>query len=380
MSPSFFFQLLWSRRWLISLVALTSVGMGYLLSADRVPRYTAAATLVLGFDEAGPFDQTALPRYLNSSYVATQVDIIKSHVVADRALRDMEQSDREAVAAEHLSEYHVERLDDAGSWRRLVESVLGELNVSTARASRVVALRFTSIDPVIAAKVVNALAEAYVETSLGLSIGPARRNAEWFDQQQADLRKKLEEKQAALTAYQKEKGIISSDDRLDSEVSRYRSISADLLKAQARANEVRAGQLGAQHPEYRRAVEQERALRDTLARQERRVFEVKEERDKLDLLVQDVDNARQTYDIALKEYYQSTMEGQFNQSNVAILSRAMAPTRSISPSKMSQIIGSAIVGLLLGIMFALAAELLNRKIRNESDIKDGLDITVIASI
>jgi uncharacterized protein involved in exopolysaccharide biosynthesis len=110
------------------------------------------------------------------------------------------------------------------------------------------------------------------------------------------------------------------------------------------------------------------------------VFEVKEERDKLELLVQDVDNARQTYDIALKEYYQSTMEGQFNQSNVAILSRAVAPTRSISPSKMSQIIGSAIVGLFLGIMFALAAELLNRKIRNESDIKDGLDITVIASI
>jgi capsular polysaccharide biosynthesis protein len=38
------------------------------------------------------------------------------------------------------------------------------------------------------------------------------------------------------------------------------------------------------------------------------------------------------------------------------------------------------LGLLLGAMLALAAELLSRKIRTEDDIIDGLDLHVIASI
>ena len=120
-----------------------------------------------------------------------------------------------------------------------------------------------------------------------------------------------------------------------------------------------------------------RAARDV---QERRVFGVKQERDALDLLGQDVENARRSYDIALQEFYESSMKSQFNQSSVAILSPATAPQKSLDSSLVVRSIGAAILGLFLGIMLAVVAELLNRKVRTEEDVTDGLDLPVIASI
>ena len=380
MSPGFFFKLLWSRRWLIIFAALVAAGTGYVMASKSVRQYTATTSLVLDFGDSGPFEQSALPRQMGASYFATQIDIIKSQRVAEEALRALPASELQELASEHLSDYKAARIDTDEAWRRLVALVIDKLRVTTSRDSRVVSLSYSSVDPERAATVANNFAQAYISTSLELNVAPARRNAEWFDNQLTQLRNKLAEKQAVLTAYQKEKGIISFDERLDSEVSRYEALSADLVRAQSRTFEVRAGQLGSQHPEYRRAVEQERAVRESLDRQEKKVFEVKEERDELELLVQDVENARRSYDVALQEYYQSTMESQFNQTNVAILSKATSPTKSADPGKTSQVLGSATLGLLLGAMLALAAELLSRKIRTEDDIIDGLDLHVIASI
>jgi uncharacterized protein involved in exopolysaccharide biosynthesis len=310
----------------------------------------------------------------------TQTDIIRSRRVASAALSMLPDDLLRTFADERLGDYEFSTLKEGTSWEKLITSALDELVVLTTRESRVIALQFRSETPTVAAALADAFANAYIEVSLDLSITPARRNAVWFDTQLVTLRNRLAEKQAALTAYQKEKGIISYDERLDSEMARYEAMSADLVRAQTRTYEVRASQIGAQHPEYRRAVEQEQAIRVSVEQQERRVFQAKEERDALELLVQDVENARRSYDIALQEFYQNSMESQFNQTNVAVLSPATVPSEAAGPGSVVRLLGSLVLGLMLGTLLAVAAELVNRKIRTEDDIREGIGLRVIASI
>ncbi len=380
MSPEFILNLLWSRRWVILAVTVFSIASAYYLSLTTEPEYTAKTTLVLDFGDAGPFDQTVFPRQMGSSYLATQVDIIKSARVADLAIADLEDSDLAGLAREHLRGFDPSQFNSPEARQRLIDSVLGVLVVSTERDSHVITLAFTSADPVLAAAVANSFATAYIRTSLDLAIEPARRNVEWFEDQIVTLRDRVAEKQAILTDYQTRFGIVSSDERLDTELRRYESLSEDLLQAQARTSEVRSGQLGREHPDYRRAVEQEQSVRQLLLEQEKRVFEAQKERDELELLEQDVEIASRTLDVVLQQFYESSMESQFNQTNVSVLNEAKPPSRSSRPGFVSTLLAAATFGLLLGSLLALAIELINRRVRTEEDIEEGTEVKVLATI
>jgi protein tyrosine kinase modulator len=380
-TPSFLFQLIWSRRWLIALVMAITIASAWYVMSKTVQSYTATTTIVLNVGEIGPFDQGSITGRQDTGYLETQIDIIKSRRVATAALEGLSPEMLAQLAKDEFpGDAGAANLESDASRNKLITAALDNLTVATTRDSRVMALQYVSDTPAVAAAMADAFANAYIDTTLELVVAPARRNAAWFDEQLVSLRNRLAEKQSALTEYQKEKGIVSYDERLDKEMSRFEALSADLVKAQARTYEVRASQLGTQHPEYRRAIEQEQQIRDSLAQQERKVFQVREERDALELLVQDVENARRSYDIALQEYYQNTMQSQFNQTNVAILSPATVPMEAAGPKFIVRMVGSAVLGLMLGILLAIAAELVSRRIRTEDDIRDGVDLRVLASI
>ena len=57
--------------------------------------------------------------------------------------------------------------------------------------------------------------QAYLETSIELRVDPAKQYSGFFTDQQKAARDALEAAQNKLSAFQKEKQIIGSDDRLD---------------------------------------------------------------------------------------------------------------------------------------------------------------------
>jgi polysaccharide biosynthesis transport protein len=79
----------------------------------------------------------------------------------------------------------------------------------------------------------NAFSAAYAETSLELKVDPARRQAGWFGEQVAEIRKGLEESQQRLSDYQSEQEIVLSEvDRIDLENARLAELSSQLVAAQ----------------------------------------------------------------------------------------------------------------------------------------------------
>jgi chain length determinant protein EpsF len=103
--------------------------------------------------------------------------------------------------------------------------------VETSQSS-VISITYSASDPKFAEKIANAFAKAYMEVTLNLRVEPTKQAAAWFDDQLKGLRKDFEDAQGRLAAYQKEHGIIASDERVDVENARLAELSTQALQAQ----------------------------------------------------------------------------------------------------------------------------------------------------
>ncbi len=376
MSFQLFFQLFKSRLWLIAFIMLITVVTATVLSLLKTKQYTATSSLVLTFQTSSPFDQRGIPVQLDTSYMATQQDIIVSHKVALKVVDHLKLYEKPSVRDDFMNDTNGR--GDIRDW--LADKLLVDLSVQPSRDSRVVSLSYTATDPDYAAKITNAFAQAYIDATLELSMEPARRNAVWFNNQLVTLRARLEEEQNRLTSYQQEKGIVATDERLDTETRRLEELSSSLVKAQADVFDVKSRQLGWQHPEFKRAIEQEASLRKALESQKAKVLDLKQQRDELDLLVREVANTQSTYDAGLKRYNQSSLESQFNQTNISVLNEAVPPIDPSSPKLLLNLALSIFLGLVFSLGLMLMLEVFNRKIRVENDITDGLGLPLLASL
>jgi capsular polysaccharide biosynthesis protein len=104
------------------------------------------------------------------------------------------------------------------------------------------------------------------------------------------------------------------------------------------------------------------------------------QRDELNLLRREVESAQKQFDSMSARSSQSNIESQTNQTNIAILNPAVAPTSSSKPRVMLNIIVSIFVGALLGIGLALTLELRNRRVRSTEDMADALDIPLLGKV
>ncbi|MEN9629538.1 MAG: chain length determinant protein EpsF, partial [Pseudomonadota bacterium] len=101
-------------------------------------------------------------------------------------------------------------------------------------------------DPRFAAALANAFVQAYIDTALELRVDPARQYASFFDSRAKEARDVVEKAQARLSAFQRENGIVATDERLDIENARLNELSSQLTALQAMSAESSSRQAAAQ--------------------------------------------------------------------------------------------------------------------------------------
>lgn len=159
-------------------------------------------------------------------YMQTQIDIIQSQRVAREVVERMKLAEQPGVKEAFARSGG---RGDIRDW--LAEGLLQTLKVDSSQSS-VIQVKFLARDPAFAAEVANQFAAAYVDTTLNLRVGPTKDAAAWFDEQLKGLRQALEDSQAKLNAFQREHGIIATDERLDIESARLAELSNQALRAQ----------------------------------------------------------------------------------------------------------------------------------------------------
>lgn len=376
MNLRLFLAIVRTRVLLVLFTLLVTIATGAVLTSLQPRRYEASTFLVVNFDSQNPVQSTGVPAQLSVSYLATQLDIIRSRKVALKVveLLQLESSPgaREAYSASGSDNIPFK------DW--LAAGLMSGLTVEPMPDSRVVSVRYEAFDPNQAARVANAYAEAFIATTLELTTEPAKRNAAWFDEQIRTLRKRLEGAQARLTDFQRQKGIVALDERLGTETSRLNDLSKSLVEAQQALYDVRSRQLGENHPEYRRAAARERALMTSLESQKKNILQIRSQRDELEALARELEVEQQTYAATLQSYYKAVMESQVNQTNVSVLTPAIPPQNPASPNVALNMASATVLGLILGIALAVAVEVLNRRVRSAVDVTEVMETKVLGTV
>jgi polysaccharide biosynthesis transport protein len=131
---------------------------------------------------------------------------------------------------------------------------------------------------------------------------------------------------------------------------------------------------------YQVSKQREQQLQSALASQKARVLLLNRQRDELNVLRRDLESAQSAFELVSQKASQTNIESQTNQTNIALLNPASAPTDPSRPRVLFNALVSVFLGLLLGMGGALVLELLNRRVRSSHDLVEALSLPVLGTI
>jgi chain length determinant protein EpsF len=213
------------RLW-VFLCLLAATVLAAIVVTILMPRtYDATASILVDNRDEQMITQNQMPARAQLGYMQTQVDIIQSQRVARQVVKDLQLAESDAVVADWKKGGGKGTVED---W--VAQGLPAKLKVEVSQSS-VIGITYSSSHSKFAADVANAFAKAYVDTTLNLRVEPAKQASAWFDDQLKGLRAGLEEAQAKLAAFQREKGILIIDERMDVETGRLAELSSQALQA-----------------------------------------------------------------------------------------------------------------------------------------------------
>ena len=234
-----FLLILKARLWVALLAMVLTVATTVAVSLYLPKQYTASAAVVI--DVKSPDAINGMVMGGNpASYMATQVDIINSDRVAQAVVRNLRLDQNPTVREQWQQD--TQGQGDLVVW--LSNLLRQNIEVKPSRESNVINIGFTGADPQFAAAVANAFAQTYINVNLELRVAPARQFAAFFEEQTKTARDKLEQAQNALSAYQREQGITSADERLDFETAKLNETSSQLTAIQAQTTDSQSKRQG----------------------------------------------------------------------------------------------------------------------------------------
>ena len=268
MSLQQYIEIFRARVQVIIIIFVVAVAIAGIVTYVTPKMYMATTSLNFEIKGDNPFAEALGVSVLSgNTYVATQIDIIKSLNVAQKVVDSLRQNERNhliaSLEAENTiidklrdsilapirslfkndsnrvlegktsSEMHDSdalQIDSPYSWVAL--SIGHNLKAKPMFSSRIVEISYASTNPQIAALMADKFAEAYIVANLQMIIDPAQKTKVWFDEQLKSLRENLQNAQSRLTAYQQKEGIVATDERIDTENKRLQELSSQLVSAQ----------------------------------------------------------------------------------------------------------------------------------------------------
>jgi len=426
-----FLLILRARLWVIVITLLVVVGTAVAVSLLLPKQYTAQTSLVVDAKAADPLMGGLLPAQMIPGYMATQVDIINSDRVAQRVVSTLKlteapsiqddwraATDGEGSITVWLAELMKKNLDVEPSRESNVISIAFQGTDPKFAAAIANAWAQAYIDVSLELKVEPARQYAKwfdgQNATLRADLEAAQKRLSDFQQERGIVAtdERLDMESARLAELSSQLSAIqaqSVDSRSRQAQSRnadslpevmqnglIQSLKADLARQQGMRDQL-AGRYGANHPELTRidadiaslreriASETQRVVRSlgtatrvdaqreseikaSLAAQKQKVLDLKAERDQINVLARDVENAQRAYDLVTQRLAQTNLESQTQQTNVVVLTPAVAPIKPSSPKLLLNTALAIFLGLLLGLGAALMLELMDPRVRGIEDL------------
>ncbi len=215
------------RRWMVLVSVALCIVIALFSSYLPTPRYRASTTLliqrqnpdILTFRDLSRIDQSWAAY---ADFYQTQYKILASDEVARRAAERLRIASHPEIAVSAARAGLLSRLlallprrgargpvdpEDAAT-----RFVLAGLDVSPVRRSQLVTVSWTSTDPDLAARVANAVADAYIAYNLESQYSTSGQASEFLADQIRKLKAEIDDAEGRLQRYGESKRIVSVDD------------------------------------------------------------------------------------------------------------------------------------------------------------------------
>ncbi len=213
------------RIWVFLGLLAATVFAAILVTILMPKTYEATASVLVDNRDEQMINAQMMPARAQLGYMQTQVDIIQSQRVAKQVVADLKLAEGDDILNAWKKAGSPGTVED---W--VAQGVLSKLKVEVSQSS-VIGVSYQASHSKYAAAVANAFAKAYVDTTLNLRVEPAKQASAWFDEQLKGLRSDLEASQIKLAKFQREKGILATDERMDVESGRLAELSSQQLQA-----------------------------------------------------------------------------------------------------------------------------------------------------
>jgi len=316
MSPviSEYRQIARRRRWFIAgftLVVLVTVVAG---SLWMTPVYRASALILIEKEQPNFYNTNSEAIMVESSqqdYYQTQYNILQSRTLAEKTLQKLP----------------VAQWPELRGVANPVNWFLKSLSVEPLLNTRLVKVHFESTNPALAAQLVNALADTYVQNNHESQLFMSK-----------DVLQSI-----ASPGYEALPSVVSNKliQDLKSEYARKEAQWADLSQRYT-----------PKHPAMKRLESQMNQLRSRIG--------------------MEVDN--------IARAVKSELSGQLQGNNIRVIDRAEVPTQPIRPRPVMNIILGLLFGLVVGFILAIVMDRMDTTIKEPDDIEKILKVPLLGII
>jgi len=262
-----YLRVLLKRRWIIFSVFMIVVLSVAVHTFTATPIYQATARIVIEKENPNlvSIQEVMAVDATGSDYYQTQYRIIESRSVAREVIKKLDLKNSPEFFPppkdDVMSNIRRWMADTIGFWKDwirslirtelppspvdaggpeqdagLVSAFISRIDVKPIRNSRLVDIRMEAADPVLAAKMVNALVQAYIDRNLETKLQAAKDAVKWLAERIEEERKKVEQAENALLRYKEKHGIITgfSSDAEKITAEKLAQLNAQVVEAESR--------------------------------------------------------------------------------------------------------------------------------------------------
>ncbi|MFC1576073.1 GumC family protein [Candidatus Omnitrophota bacterium] len=351
-----YIQVLIRRRWviltffavLVVTVLIGSIKQTRIYRATTVLRIEHKSPRVVSVQEVTPMGSSDYYSY--KDYYETQYKLIKSRTLL-----------KEVADSLNLGSYYKNKEKDPV--RRLARST----SVSPIKNSQLVEISVEDPNPRMAARIANAIADAYIMQSLERNITTANDAAKWLSKKIDEQRQKLMSTESALQQYGKKHNInvlpLLEGDRgigIGEVQAEYARLQAQLANYSERYTD--------EHPNVVELKAQIKSLKNKIRGLED--ADTGNETAEYRVLEREAQTNKRMYEILLGRLKEVDVSSTLNVSNISIIDRAEIPKKPAKPKLVLNMALAVMVGLVMGGGLGFFVDYLDTTIKLPEDVKN----------
>lgn len=243
------------------------------------------------------------------------------------------------------------------------------------KESGILQMTYDNPDPELAANVLKEVGELYVRQDVDRNSAEAANSLKFVREQLPNVRRDLERATAALNAYQikahsvdismQTQGLLDQEVAIQANIQKLRLQQADMQR-----------QYTPEHPAYKALIQQIGQLEAQKGAIDKRVGNLPDTQQQLLRLTRDVQVSNDTYTGLLNQAQQLDIARAGTVGNVRIIDKAAVDiTRPVWPRKLIVVLGGALLGGFVALVYVFIRQMLNRGIEDPAVIeKIGLPV------